>query len=66
MEAPSHPSIAWVIQFTGGCPCWVAPTAIGITYQVTNAQKFETEEQAIMETVKLRLPRDWSVVRIRA
>ena len=65
MEAASHPSLAWVIQFTGGCPCWIAQTAVGVTYQVTKAQRFETEEEAIMEMLKLRLPRDWYVIRVK-
>jgi hypothetical protein len=67
--------MAWVIQYCGGCPCWIAApsakspgtdtlmSALGITYQASQAKRFATEKEAILEMLTLKLPNNWHVVR---
>jgi hypothetical protein len=68
--------VAWVIQYCGGCPCWIAApsagslgtdtlmSALGISYQISHAKRFAIEKEAILEMLALKLPNDWRVVRM--
>jgi hypothetical protein len=38
-------------------------SALGITYQASQAKRFATEKEAILEMLTLKLPNNWHVVR---
>ena len=59
----------WVIIYPGPPACYVKAykgerPSMDVTYQRGEAQKFETEVEAEMEVLRLKLPRNWFVVRL--
>ncbi len=59
----------FVIVNIGPPSCYVKAqkdeySAIGVTYQRSSAQKFETQIEAELELLRLRLPRNWFVVEL--